>query len=262
MTVKTLLKRKQDGQKITMLTCYDAAFGGIVDKTALDMVLVGDSLGNVVLGMKDTISVTMDIMVHHTAAVARTVKRAMLVADMPFMSYNISVEQALTNAARLIQEGGAQAVKVEGGSAIVPQIRAMVTAGIPVVGHLGLTPQSIHTLGGYKVQGRGDEAAKMLREAKELADAGVCAIVLELVPQGLAKEITAAVKVPTIGIGAGPDTDGQVLVLHDMLGFPSEFSPKFLKRYATLGETIAAAVAQYDLEVKQGSFPAPEHTFQ
>ncbi|MBC7532080.1 MAG: 3-methyl-2-oxobutanoate hydroxymethyltransferase [Oligoflexus sp.] len=262
VTVKTLLKRKQDGQKISMLTCYDAAFAGIIEKSTIDMVLVGDSLGNVVLGMKDTIPVTMDHMIHHTAAVARASSRAMLVADMPFMSYNISIEQALTNAARLIQEGGAHAVKVEGGSAIIPQVKAMTRAGIPVVGHLGLTPQSIHTLGGYKVQGRGDEAAKMVREAKELSDAGVCALVLELVPQGLAKEITAAIKVPTIGIGAGPDTDGQVLVLQDMLGFPSEFSPKFLKRYATLGETIAAAVAQYDLEVKEGSFPAPEHTFQ
>ena len=262
VTVKTLLKRKQDGQKISMLTCYDAAFAGIIEKSTIDMVLVGDSLGNVVLGMKDTIPVTMDHMIHHTAAVARATSRAMLVADMPFMSYNISIEQALTNAARLIQEGGAHAVKVEGGSAIIPQVKAMIQAGIPVVGHLGLTPQSIHTLGGYRVQGRGEEAVKMLREAKELSDAGVCALVLELVPQGLAKEITAAIKAPTIGIGAGSDTDGQVLVLQDMLGFPSEFSPKFLKRYATLGETIAAAVAQYDLEVKEGSFPAPEHTFQ
>jgi 3-methyl-2-oxobutanoate hydroxymethyltransferase len=262
VTVKTLLKRKQDGQKVTMLTCYDAAFAGILEQTSLDMILVGDSMGNVVLGMKDTITVTMDHMVHHTAAVSRAISRVMLVADMPFMSYNISLEQSLINATRLIQEGGAHAVKVEGGTAILPQVRAMVQAGIPVVGHLGLTPQSIHTLGGYKVQGRGAEAEKMLREAKELAEAGVCALVLELVPQGLAKEITAAIKVPTIGIGAGPDTDGQVLVLQDMLGFPSEFSPKFLKRYATLGETIAAAVAQYDLEVKGGSFPGPEHSFQ
>ncbi len=262
VTVKTLLKRKQNGQKISMLTCYDAAFAGIIESSTIDMVLVGDSLGNVVLGMKDTIPVTMEHMIHHAAAVARVLTRPMLVVDMPFMSYNISIEQALTNAARLIREGGAQAVKVEGGTAILGQVKAMVQAGIPVVGHLGLTPQSIHTLGGYKVQGRGDEAATMLREAKELADAGICALVLELVPQGLAKEISHAIKVPTIGIGAGSDTDGQVLVLHDMLGFPSEFSPKFLKRYATLGETIAAALAQYDLEVKDGSFPAAEHSFQ
>ncbi len=262
VTVKTLLKRKQDAQKLSMLTCYDAAFAGIIEKSSIDLVLVGDSMGNVVLGMKDTIPVTMEHMIHHTAAVARVLSRPMLIADMPFMSYNISLEQALSNAGRLMQEGGAHAVKVEGGTAILPQVRAMVQAGIPVVAHLGLTPQSIHTLGGYKVQGRGEEAATMLREAKELADAGVCALVLELVPQGLAKAITAAIKVPTIGIGAGPDTDGQVLVLHDMLGFPSEFSPKFLKRYATLGESIAAAVAQYDSEVKTGVFPAPEHTFQ
>lgn len=262
VTVKTLLKRKIDRQKISMITCYDAAFGGIIEKSSIDMVLVGDSLGNVVLGYKDTIPVTMDAMVHHTRAVSRVLKRPMLVADMPFMSYNISLEQALTNATRLMQEGGAHAVKVEGGTAIIPQVKALVQAGIPVVGHLGLTPQSIHTLGGYKVQGRGEEATRLLREAQELSDAGVCCLVLELIPQGLAKEVTQAIKAPTIGIGAGPDTDGQVLVLHDMLGFPSDFSPKFLKKYATLGDTIAAAVAQYDQDVKEGSFPGPEHTFQ
>ncbi len=262
VTVKTLLKRKLDKQKISMLTCYDAAFGAILEKSGIDMILVGDSMGNVVLGYKDTIPVTMEDMIHHTKAVSRACKRAFLVADMPFMSYNISTEQALTNAARLIQEGGAHAVKVEGGTAILPQVKAMIQAGIPVVGHLGLTPQSIHTLGGYKVQGRGEEAQKLLREAKELSDAGVCALVLELIPQALAKEVTEAIKAPTIGIGAGPDTDGQVLVLQDMLGFPSEFSPKFLKKYATLGDTIAAAVARYDQDVKEGSFPAPEHTFQ
>lgn len=262
VTVKTLLKRKLDKQKISMVTCYDAAFGAIIERSGIDMVLVGDSMGNVVLGYKDTIPVTMDDMVHHTKAVSRVVKRAMLVADLPFMSYNISLEQALTNATRLIQEGGAHAVKVEGGTAIIPQVKAMVQAGIPVVGHLGLTPQSIHTLGGYKVQGRGEEAQKLLREAKELTDAGVCAVVLELIPQGLAKEVTDAIKVPTIGIGAGSDTDGQVLVLQDMLGFPSEFSPKFLKKYATLGDIISAALAQYDQEVKNVSFPGAEHTFQ
>ncbi|RZA24499.1 MAG: 3-methyl-2-oxobutanoate hydroxymethyltransferase [Proteobacteria bacterium] len=262
VTVKTLLKRKLDKQKISMVTCYDAAFGAIIERSGIDMVLVGDSMGNVVLGYKDTIPVTMDDMVHHTKAVSRVVKRAMLVADLPFMSYNISLEQALTNATRLIQEGGAHAVKVEGGTAIIPQVKAMVQAGIPVVGHLGLTPQSIHTLGGYKVQGRGDEAQKLLREAKELTEAGVCALVLELIPQGLAKEVTDAIKVPTIGIGAGSDTDGQVLVLQDMLGFPSEFSPKFLKKYATLGDIISAALAQYDQEVKNVSFPGAEHTFQ
>ncbi len=262
ITVKNLLKRKADQQKISMITCYDAAFGSIIDKTGIDMVLVGDSMGNVVLGFKDTIPVTMDMMVHHTRAVSRTVKRAFLVADMPFLSYNLSVEQALANAGRLIQEGGAQAVKVEGGAAIIPQVKAMVQAGIPVVGHLGLTPQSINTLGGYRVQGRGEEGTRLLNDAKLLAEAGVCSIVLELVPQGLAKDVTAAVSVPTIGIGAGPDCDGQVLVIHDMLGFPSEFSPKFLKKYANLGETITSAVARYDQEVKDGSFPAPEHTFQ
>jgi 3-methyl-2-oxobutanoate hydroxymethyltransferase len=262
VTVRTLLKRKTEKQKISMITCYDAAFGAMIERSSIDMVLVGDSLGNVVLGYKDTIPVTMNDMIHHTQAVSRAVKRAMLVADMPFMSYNISVEQALTNAALLIQEGGAHAVKVEGGTHILPQVKAMVRAGIPVVGHLGLTPQSIHTLGGYRVQGRGAEAHKLLREAKELSEAGICALVLELIPRGLAKEITDAISIPTIGIGAGPDTDGQVLVLQDMLGFPSEFSPKFLKKYATLGDIVSAALAQYDQDVKSQSFPTAEHTFE
>lgn len=261
VTVKSLLKRKQEGQKISMVTCYDAAFAVLIDKTNIDIVLVGDSMGNVVLGMKDTIPVTMEHMLHHTAAVSRATKRAMVIADMPFLSYNLSVEQALRNAGRLVQEGGAHGVKVEGGAAITPQVRAIVQAGIPVVGHLGLTPQSIHTLGGYKVQGRGDEAKRILSDAQELADAGVCAIVLELIPQALAKEISDAIAVPTIGIGAGPNTDGQVLVLHDLLGFQSEFSPKFLKRYANLGETVFEAISRYDREVKEGQFPGPEHSF-
>lgn len=262
VTVKTLQKRKLDGVKISMVTCYDAAFGALIEKTAIDMVLVGDSLGNVILGLKDTIPVTMEHMVHHTAAVARVLRRAMLVADMPFLSYNLSVEQALRNAGRLIQEGGAQAVKLEGGSAIVPQVKALVAAGIPVVGHLGLTPQSIHTLGGYRVQGRGNEAQHLLEEAKALAAAGVCALVLELIPQGLAAEVSKALPIPTIGIGAGPETDGQVLVLHDLLGFNGEFTPKFLKKYANLGELVVQAVSRYDQEVKEGQFPGPEHSFQ
>ncbi len=245
-----------------MVTCYDAAFASLIEKTAIDMVLVGDSLGNVILGLKDTIPVTMEHMVHHTAAVARVLRRPMLVADMPFLSYNISIEQALRNAGRLIQEGGAQAVKLEGGAAIVPQVKALVAAGIPVVGHLGLTPQSIHTLGGYKVQGRGAQGDELLADAQLLAAAGVCALVLELVPQPLALAVTKALSVPTIGIGAGPETDGQVLVLHDLLGFNGEFTPKFLKKYANLGELVVQAVSRYDADVKEGHFPGPEHSFQ
>ncbi len=262
VTVKTLQKRKQEQSKISMVTCYDAAFAALIDRSPIDMILVGDSAGNVVLGFKDTIPVTMEHMIHHTAAVSRVVKRAMLVADMPFLSYNLSVEQALRNAGRLIQEGGAQAVKLEGGSAILPQVKALVQAGIPVVGHLGLTPQSVHQLGGYKVQGKTEEQAKLIKEeATKLAEAGACAIVLELVPSQLAEELTRGLSVPTIGIGAGSGTDGQVLVLHDLLGFSSEFSPKFLKKYANLGETITQALRQYDAEVKAKQFPGPEHSF-
>jgi 3-methyl-2-oxobutanoate hydroxymethyltransferase len=261
VTVKTLQKRKQDKAKISMVTCYDAAFGVLIDDTDIDMILVGDSAGNVVLGYKDTIPVTMDHMVHLTASVSRVVKRAMLVADMPFLSYNLSVEQALRNAGRLVQEGGAAAVKVEGGAAILPQVRAIVQAGIPVVGHLGLTPQSVHVLGGYRVQGKGDQAQIIIDDAIKLAEAGACALVLELVPAALAEEISRKIPIPTIGIGAGPGTDGQVLVLHDLLGFNSDFSPKFLKKYANLGEVISQALTQYDKEVKGSQFPGPEHSF-
>lgn len=263
VNVKTLWKRKESGQKISMVTCYDAAFAKLIDQSTIDMVLVGDSAGNVVLGYNDTIPVTMEHMVHHTAAVGRVLKRAMLVADLPFLSYNLSVEQALRNAGRLIQEGGAQAVKLEGGRAVSAQVKACVSAGIPVVGHLGLTPQSVHQLGGYRVQGKTSESARlMLQEAEILAEAGACALVLELVPQGLAKEITETLKIPTIGIGAGPYTDGQVLVLHDLLGFQRDFSPKFLKKYANLADIIGAALQQYDQEVKAKQFPGPEHSFE
>ncbi len=261
VTVRTLQKRKQDREKISMVTCYDAAFGALIERTGIDMILVGDSAGNVVLGFKDTIPVTMEHMVHLTASVGRVVKRAMLVADMPFLSYNLSVEQALRNAGRLIQEGGAHAVKLEGGTAIIPQVRAIVQAGIPVVGHLGLTPQSVHQLGGYRVQGKGDAAKQVIEDAVKLAEAGACALVLELVPGPLADEISRKIPIPTIGIGAGAGTDGQVLVLHDLLGFNSEFSPKFLKKYANLGDMVTQALSAYDQDVKTGQFPGPEHSF-
>lgn len=263
VTVSKLLAAKGEGRKLATVTCYDAAFARLIDQTPVDLVLVGDSLGNVMLGHDNTIPVTMDDMVHHTAAVARALTRPFLCADMPFMSYSISIEQALTNAARLVQEGGAQGVKVEGGRNIVPQVRAIIEAGIPVLGHLGLTPQSVHALGGFKVQGRGGAAAqRMMDDALALQDAGVFGIVLEMVPQTLAATVTQALKIPTIGIGAGPKCDGQIIVLHDILGFDEGFNPKFLKKYANLGQDIRAAVTAYDREVKSGVFPGEEHAFK
>lgn len=263
ITVSQILQAKAAGKKITCVTCYDAAFARLIEATGVDLVLVGDSLGNVILGHDNTIPVTINDMIHHTAAVARVLKRPFICADMPFLSYNLSVEQALTNAGRLVQEAGAQAVKVEGGAAIAPQVRAMVQAGIPVMGHLGLTPQSVHAMGGYRVQGRGDEAAKRIMEdALTLQEAGIFSLVLEMVPAELAGRISAALKIPTIGIGAGPKCDGQILVLHDLLGFDEEFKPKFLKKYANLGKVVKEALTAYDDDVKAGSFPAAEHSFK
>jgi len=257
-----LRKRKAAGQKISMVTCYDASFAKLVDESGIDMVLVGDSLGNVMLGYDSTIPVTMADMIHHTAAVARVLKKPFLVGDMPFFSCNVSLEKTLENAAALVQKGGAQAVKIEGGLPMVPAIKAIVEAGIPVMGHLGLTPQHVHSLGGYKVQGREKAAQQlMIESAKALEAAGVFAIVLELIPAPLAEAITAAVKVPTIGIGAGVGCDGQVLVLQDLLGFDREFTPKFLKKYADLGTIIEGALKKYDQDVKAGAFPGPEHSF-
>ena len=258
----SLLKMKQDGEKITMVTCYDSAFASLINDSGIDTVLVGDSMGNVVLGFEDTIPVTMAMMTHHTAAVSRKLDGPLLIADMPFMSYTVSVEQALKNAAQLIQDGGAQAVKMEGGNEIVPQIKAITGAGIPVVGHLGLTPQKIHAIGGFKVQGRGEAGKVLLEEAKALQDAGCCALVLELVPEDLAKEVSEALQIPTIGIGAGNVTDGQVLVLHDLLGFNDDFKPKFLKTYANVGQVVKSALQTYSSEVKEGIYPAEEHTFK
>lgn len=261
VTTTAILKRHHDGEKISMVTCYDSAFGRLVDASPIDMILVGDSLGNVILGHESTIPVTISDMVHHTAAVTRVVKRAFVAADMPFMTY-ATVESAMQNAARLIQDGGAAAVKLEGGESICPQVHALVAAGIPVIGHLGLTPQSVHALGGYKVQGKTKEARKrILADAKALEAAGVFCIVLELVPADLAKEITEVLQIPTIGIGAGAYCSGQVLVLHDLLGFNQDFSPKFLKKYADLGSIVANALKTYDIDVKSQKFPAAEHSF-
>lgn len=261
VSVTDFVKRKKQDEKIAVVTCYDAAFGKILDSTPVDAVLVGDSVGNVVLGYENTIPVTMDDMCHHVGAVARAVRRALIVADMPFMSYHVSVAQALENAGRLMR-AGAKAVKLEGGESILPQVEALTKAGIPVMGHLGLTPQSICQLGGYKVQGRGAKAERdMIRAAKSLEEAGAFSVVLELVPRELAAEISTELVVPTIGIGAGPDCDGQVLVLHDLLGMDDDFRPKFLKRYANLGAVVRDAVTQYVTDVRAEKFPADEHSF-
>lgn len=261
-TVATFKKAKEDGKKLSMLTAYDYSTASLLDAAGINGILVGDSLGNVILGYEDTISVTMEDMIHHGAAVSRGAKNALVVVDMPFMSYQGSVYDALKNAGRLMKEGRANAVKLEGGSEVVPQIQAIVQAGIPVMGHLGLTPQSINAFGGYKVQGKDEAAAqKLLDDAKAIAAAGVFAIVLECVPSALAKKVTEAVDVPTIGIGAGADCDGQILVYQDMLGMFSDFTPKFVKRYANIGEAMKAAFKGYIDEVCEGAFPAPEHGY-
>ncbi|MGA7877394.1 MAG: 3-methyl-2-oxobutanoate hydroxymethyltransferase [Desulfoferrobacter sp.] len=249
-------------RKLTMLTAYDFPTARWVDQSGMDMVLVGDSLAMVVLGHEDTLSVGMAEMIHHTKAVSRAVERALVVGDMPFLSYQASIEQAVLNAGRFLKEGRAQAVKLEGGARVLPQVSAIVAAGIPVQGHLGLTPQSAAQFGGFKVQGKTAEAAKILIEdAQELAAAGCFSIVLEAIPAPIAARITEAVPVPTIGIGAGSDCDGQVLVIHDVLGLFDRFVPKFVKQYAHLGTNIQAALTQFREEVANGVFPGPEHTF-
>ncbi len=261
-TVATFRKAKEDGKKLSMLTAYDYSTASLLDAAGINGILVGDSLGNVILGYEDTISVTMEDMIHHGAAVARGAKNALVVVDMPFMSYQGSVYDALKNAGRLMKEGRANAVKLEGGAEVVPQIEAIVQAGIPVMGHLGLTPQSINAFGGYKVQGKDEAAAqKLLDDAKAIAEAGVFAIVLECVPSALAKKVTEAVSMPTIGIGAGADCDGQILVYQDMLGMFSDFTPKFVKRYANIGEAMKAAFKGYIDEVGEGVFPTAEHGY-
>ncbi len=257
------IKALKGQRKLSMLTAYDCPTARVLDRCGLDMILVGDSLGMVVLGREDTLSVTMEEMLHHVRAVARGVQRALLVADMPFLSYESSAELAVLNAGRMLKEGGARAVKLEGGAAYVEQVRALVRAGIPVQGHIGLTPQRIAELGGFKVQGRGSEAARVLVEdARALAEAGVFSIVLEAIPAELAGEITASVTVPTIGIGAGAACDGQVLVTNDLLGLYESFVPKFVKRYANLAQQMEEAITAYKREVEEGVFPAPEHSFE
>lgn len=262
-TAVTFKKAKEEGKKLTMLTAYDYSFAKLMDESGIDSILVGDSLGMVCLGYEDTLSVTMEDMIHHTAAVSRGAENALVVADMPFMSYQTSVYDAVVNAGRLIKEGRAQAVKLEGGFEVTEQIKAIVAASIPVVGHIGLTPQSINALGGFKVQGKSEEAAqKLLDEARAVEQAGAFAVVLECVPEKLAAKVSEAVSIPTIGIGAGAGCDGQVLVYQDMLGLFSGFTPKFVKKFADAGEIVREAFAGYIKEVQAGTFPAKEHTFK
>jgi len=249
-------------RKLVVITAYDAGQAAIAEAAGADILLVGDSLGMVVLGYEDTVSVTMDQMLHHAGAVARGARRALVLADMPFLSYQTDRSSAVANAGRMLKEARAQAVKVEGGQEIAPQIRAIVQAGIPVMGHLGLTPQHVAALGGYKVQARTAQAAAMLLEdAKALAEAGCFALVLECVPSPVAALVTRSVPIPTIGIGAGPDCDGQVLVFHDLLGLYGEFKPRFVKRYADLGGMARDALGRFAEEVRSGAFPAQEHSF-
>lgn len=261
-TVITLQNAKDNKEKVTMLTAYDYSMAKLIDEAGVNMILVGDSLGMVMLGYEDTLSVTMEDMIHHTKAVAKGASNALVVADMPFMSYQTSVYDAVFNAGRLLKEGRAQAVKLEGGKEVAKQIDAITKASIPVVAHLGLTPQSLNAFGGFKVQGKSEEAArKLVEDALIVEEAGAIAIVLECVPAKLAKLITEKVKIPTIGIGAGADCDGQVLVYQDMLGMFEGFKPKFVKQYASIGEQMKEAFGNYINEIKEGVFPAEEHTF-
>lgn len=262
-TVVTFQQAKQNNIKQTMLTAYDYSTAKLIDAAGVNAILVGDSLGMVCLGYEDTLSVTMEDMIHHTAAVARGAKNALLVADMPFMSYQTSTYDALVNAGRLMKEGRAQAVKLEGGAAVCEQIRAIVDASIPVCAHIGMTPQSVNAFGGFRVQGKGEAAAqKILDDARRVQEAGAFAVVLECVPAPLAKKITEELDIPTIGIGAGPDCDGQVLVYQDMLTMFSDFTPKFVKPFANVGEAMTAGFKAYIEEVQNGTFPAKEHTFK
>ena len=262
-TIATIKEQKKNGEKITMLTAYDYSTAKLMDEAGINTILVGDSLGMVMLGYEDTISVTMEDMIHHTAAVARGAKNAFVVADMPFMSYQTSVYDAVVNAGRLMKEGRANAVKLEGGVEVCPQIKAIVDSSIPVVSHLGLTPQSVNAFGGFKVQGKDEAAAiKLINEAKAIEKAGACAVVLECVPEKLASYITSILDIPTIGIGAGAGCDGQVLVYQDMLGMFSDFKPKFVKQYAAVGEVMKTAFAEYMAETKSGMFPGAEHSYK
>jgi len=263
ITTTALREMKTRGERITVLSAYDYPTARMIDEAGIDVVLVGDSLGNVILGYKDTLAVTMDEMIHHTKAVTRAAKRALVVGDMPFMSYQASVADAIRNAGRFLKEGHAEAVKVEGGRGMVEKVEAIVQSGVPVMGHLGLTPQWIHQLGGFKVSGKTEVAARaILEDTKKLEEAGVFSIVLECVPWQLAKLVTERSSIPTIGIGSGPHCDGQVLVLHDLLGLAGPHVPKFVKRYAQLEGVIGKAIVEFRDEVKAGKFPSLEHSYE
>ncbi|MBI4465710.1 MAG: 3-methyl-2-oxobutanoate hydroxymethyltransferase [Acidobacteria bacterium] len=261
VTTSRLVKMKQKAEKIVMITAYDYPTACLVDEAGVDVVLVGDSLGMVILGYETTLPVTLEDMIHHTRAVVRGVKQALVATDMPFLTYQTGPVDAVRNAGRLLQEAGAHAVKLEGGVDVCPQVRALVSAGIPVIGHLGLTPQSIHVFGGYKPQGCDEESArKLLDDAMALEQAGAFCLVLECIPEDLAAKVTAQLSIPTVGIGAGVHCDGQVLVLHDMLGIAGKVKPRFVKQYAHLGDAIHEAVSRYAEEVRQQKFPSPEHS--
>lgn len=262
-TVSTLLEQKRSGDKITMLTAYDYTTAKIIDQCGVNSILVGDSLGMVMLGYENTLPVTMEDMIHHTAAVSKAAENAFVVADMPFMSYQISVQDAVANAGRLIKEGGAQAVKLEGGADVCDRISAIVKASIPVVAHLGLTPQSVNAFGGFKVQGKSlENARKLISDSLKIQEAGACAVVLEGIPAKLAEIITKKLDIPTIGIGAGKGCDGQVLVYQDMLGLTTGHTPKFVKRFADLGTLMRQGITDYINETKSGEFPSAEHTYK
>ena len=262
INVHELLAMKERGERIVCLTCYDALFARLLDESGADILLVGDSVNQVLAGAETTLSATLEQMIYHTRIVRRGTSRALVVCDLPFLSYQISREEAIRNAGRVMAETGCHAVKLEGGKPMAQTVRALVDVGIPVMGHLGLTPQSVHALGGYRVQGRDEKTAERLKEdAKALEDAGAFAIVLELVPAPLASQITKSLTIPTIGIGAGPACDGQVLVLHDMLGLNDKFAAKFVKRYAALAEDVREAVRLFAAEVREGRYPGPEHSF-
>ncbi len=261
-TVTTFANAKINGEKLTMLTAYDYSTAKLIDAAGIDSILVGDSLGNVILGYEDTLSVTVEDMIHHGAAVARGAKEALVIIDMPFMSYQTSVYDAVVNAGRLMKEGRGQAVKLEGGKEVCPQIKAITEAGIPVCAHIGLTPQSINAFGGFKVQGKDEAAAKkLIEDALAVQEAGAFAVVLECVPEKLATMVTSKLYIPTIGIGAGAGCDGQVLVYADMLGMFSDFTPKFVKRFAETGQIMTEAFKAYNEEVKAGTYPQAEHTY-
>ena len=261
VTTLELLKMKREGRKIVMITAYDALYGALVDAAGVDVVLVGDSVAPVLGGTETTIPATVDQMIYHGRIVRRGVRHAMVVVDMPFLSYQVSIPDAIQNAGRILKETGASAVKLEGGSYWAPTVAALVNAGIPVMGHLGFTPQSIHQLGGFRIQGKQpDTATRLVDDARALDQAGAFSMVLELMPGSVGAAITKAVSIPTIGIGAGADCDGQVLVLHDMLGLNEGFTPKFLKRYAEMGQATRDAVGRFATEVREGHYPGPDHT--